>query len=130
MFGLKDKVAGIIGGVMAFGLIGLFVALTITRGTLATRTAELATVKAARAADQSEWRRATAEAQAKDAEPARQVEQQQAQIPQATQDAPETQLPDAPATADRWMRAPAHAASGSGGGRARPGTPEPPPRPN
>src|SRR3546814_5450142 len=77
MFGLKDKVAGIIGGVMAFGLIGLFVALTITRGTLATRTAELATVKAARAADQSEWRRATAEAQAKDAEHARQVEQQQ-----------------------------------------------------
>src|SRR3546814_4225162 len=61
MFGLKDKVAGIIGGVMAFGLIGLFVALTITRGTLATRTAELPTVKASRAADQPEWRRATAE---------------------------------------------------------------------
>src|SRR3546814_10663342 len=59
MFGLKDKVAGIIGGVIAFGLIGLFVALPTTPGTLATRTAELATVKAARAADQSEWRRAT-----------------------------------------------------------------------
>src|SRR3546814_1286889 len=89
---------------MAFGLIGLFGALTITRGTLATRTAELATVKAARAADQSEWRRATAEAQAKDAEHARQVEQQQAQIAQETQDALETQLADARAIAARWMR--------------------------
>src|SRR3546814_4154459 len=125
MFGLKDKVAGIIGGGMAFGLSGLCVALTITRGTLATRTAELATVKAARAADQSEWRRATAEAQAKDAEHARQVEQQQAQIAQETQDALETQLADARAIAARWMREHAQADSGGGGGAAMPGTPDP-----
>src|SRR3546814_12755102 len=101
MFGLKDKVAGIIGGVMAFGLIGLFVALTITRGTLATRTAELATVKAARAADQSEWRRATAEAQAPAAQHARQVAQQQTKNAQDATDAPETPLAAARAITDR-----------------------------
>src|SRR3546814_15415659 len=110
---------------MAFGLIGLFGALTITRGTLATRTAELATVKAARAADQSEWRRATAEAQAKDAEHARQVEQQQAQIAQETQDALETKLADARAIAARWMPEHAQADPGGGGGAAMLGTPDP-----
>lgn len=40
MFGLTEKITGIIGGAMAFGMLGLLVALLITRGTLETRTAE------------------------------------------------------------------------------------------
>lgn len=40
MFGLTEKVTGIIGGAMAFAMVGFAVALFITRGTLETRTAE------------------------------------------------------------------------------------------
>jgi Flp pilus assembly protein TadB len=40
MFGLTEKITGIIGGVMAFAMVGLAAALFITRGTLEKRTAE------------------------------------------------------------------------------------------
>nr|AMP56856.1 hypothetical protein [uncultured bacterium] len=40
MFGLSQKITGIIGGAMAFALVGLLAALMITRGTLETRTLE------------------------------------------------------------------------------------------
>lgn len=77
----------------------------------------------AHAADIASWKVATAQAQAEDAAHARQVERQQAQISQDTEHDLQTQLADARAIANRWMRD--HAATDDRGGSSNAAVPEP-----
>jgi hypothetical protein len=118
MFGLSEKIATYVTGGLLAVIVGLALALTITRTTLHKRTDALHAEQQAHATDIATWKAATAKAQAEDAAHARQVEQQQAQIAQDTEHDLQTQLADARAIADRWMRDHAATDDHSGSGNA------------
>jgi hypothetical protein len=121
---LTGKIATYVTGGLLAIIVILALALTITRGTLHKRTDALHTEQQAHRTDIATWQAAVAKAKADDAEHARQVEQQQAQITQDTEHDLQTQLADARSIADRWMRD--HAATDDSGGSGGASMSEPP----
>jgi hypothetical protein len=110
----RDNVAAIIGGIMAVAIVGLVVALMLTRATLDTRTAERELERAAHAETLAGIRLATERALTADRAQAERVRAAQDAITKETTDALETRLAAARADADRYRLRAAPACRGGG----------------
>lgn len=113
----------------AIPIVGLTIALSVTRSTLDHRTAALKAEQAAHAQDIADVRAATAKAQADDLMHARAVETRQAQISQEIQDDLISRLVSARADAARYaerLRAASQAHPDSGAATGMPGLPDAP----